>query len=297
MIGTIDLNFLGLPHTIASYVLESSDGLVLVEVGPSTCHQALVAGLAEMGATTADVRHVLLTHIHLDHAGAAGWWGQQGARVYVHERGARHLIDPTHLIASAKMIYKEMMDVLWGEILPIPADKLTVLHDNDVLKIGELQIEAWDTPGHARHHLAYVVEDVALTGDVTGVRLSDHIFTGLAGAPPQFDVEAYMGSLDRLEAARFRAIYPTHFGRIDDVMDHLQRYRAIVNSSAALVQAHMQNGADREALVRAFTLFQQERAMRQMLPDAIWQLHEATNKSAMSADGVALYWQKRIKKM
>src|SRR5690606_15095706 len=123
-IVTLDLNFQGRPHAIAAYLIRDADSVVLIESGPGSTLPSLTAGLAAEGLSTRDVTHVLLTHIHLDHAGAAGWLANQGAEIYVHPVGAPHMLNPEKLLASATRIYGDRMDSLWGEFLPVPENKL-----------------------------------------------------------------------------------------------------------------------------------------------------------------------------
>src|SRR5262245_24856094 len=151
-IHVLDLRFRGAPHGIAAFVVLGPDGTVLVETGPGSTLATLHAELARVGLQSSDIRDVLVTHIHLDHAGAAGWWAQHGARVHVHHIGAPHLIDPERLLASAGRIYGEAMGELWGQFLPAPAHKVFAHHDGDVILAGGLRFVAHDTPGHARHH-------------------------------------------------------------------------------------------------------------------------------------------------
>ncbi|WP_326493011.1 MBL fold metallo-hydrolase [Deinococcus sp. SL84] len=170
---TIDLNFQDTPGVIALYAWDTGDGLALVDTGPSTTLGALEAGLDRLGAGWDDVRHLLLTHIHFDHAGAAGQLLELSprARLYVHERGARHLVDPQRLYASAAQIYGDRMEALWGEMRPLDAGRLTALAGGETLRLGRAEVRALYTPGHAVHHLAYAVGDELYTGDVGGVRL------------------------------------------------------------------------------------------------------------------------------
>src|SRR5688500_5608127 len=170
---TLDLNFQGRPHAIASYLIRhpKGDGVVLIESGPGSTRAGLEAGLAKEGLSPHDVTHLLLTHIHLDHAGAAGWLARQGADVYVHPVGAPHMLDPEKLLASATRIYGDRMDLLWGEFLPVPEDKLHVVRERQERVIGNLGFLPINTPGHAEHHYAYIFEDICFSGDVGGVRI------------------------------------------------------------------------------------------------------------------------------
>src|SRR6185369_10433244 len=134
-IVTLELNFQGRPHAIASYLIRQGDAVVLIESGPGSTLPALQAGLAQEGLSASDVTHVLLTHIHLDHAGAAGWLAQQGAEIYVHRVGAPHMLNPEKLIASATRIYGDRMESLWGEFLPVPQNQLKVANDAEEIVI------------------------------------------------------------------------------------------------------------------------------------------------------------------
>ena len=236
IIHTLDLNFLGLPQAIAVYLIPHAHGAVLVESGPGSTQAALQAGLAAHGFTLADVTDVLLTHIHLDHAGASGWLAQHGARIHVHPVGAPHMIDPTKLLTSAGRIYGDQMERLWGEFLPVPEERLSLVQDGEVIEIGALRFRALDTPGHAYHHYAYIFEggaayndvadNVCFTGDVGGVRLPGPPHLRLPMPPPEFHLETWRSSIQRLgqeyDNGAFRRIAPTHFGIFDDPGWHLK---------------------------------------------------------------------------
>jgi glyoxylase-like metal-dependent hydrolase (beta-lactamase superfamily II) len=212
---TLDLNYQGIPNAIASYLIPHDRGVVLIESGPGSTLPGLEEGLAKFGFAFADVTDVLLTHIHLDHAGAAGWLARQGARVHVHEVGSAHMLNPERLLASASRIYGEMMDMLWGEFLAVPKDKLNILQDGDQIEIEGLVFEAIETPGHAYHHMSYIFEDVCFSGDVGGIRLPGPPFLRLPTPPPEFHIESWRQSIAKLKAADFSFIAPTHFGIYD----------------------------------------------------------------------------------
>lgn len=285
-VHTVDLHFQDTPGLIASHLLESGDALALIETGPGSCHSALVEGLRKIGASPRDIHHVFLTHIHLDHAGGAGWWAQQGAQVYVHGKGAAHVVDPSRLIDSATRIYGDRMEALWGPIVPAPAERVTILRDGEKVRIGEVEIEAWDTPGHARHHLVYVVEGVCFTGDVAGVRLQGSDYLSVAAAPPQFEVEPYLASVDRLLAANFRRLYLAHFGEVSDPASHLRRYRQRIEEVHHNISQWMNEGHDGVALAQRYTA--EERRLSG-LGEADWQRYELANGTAMCAAGIELF--------
>jgi glyoxylase-like metal-dependent hydrolase (beta-lactamase superfamily II) len=292
-IRTIDLTFQNVPRAIASYLVVTEAGPVLVETGPASTHTALVAGLANHGYTPADIRHVFVTHIHLDHAGAAGHWAQQGAQIYVHHLGAPHLIDPSRLLRSAQRIYGDLMATLWGEIVPAPADRVTTLHDGDLVQIGSVTFQALDTPGHANHHHVYRVSDVAFTGDAAGVHLPDSSFTALPAPPPEFDREVWLHTIDRLLAEAFTAIYPTHFGRIDNVSDHWRSFRALISEATEFVGKQMAAGREREEIVTRYLAWNEQRAVKLGVSERLAQRYEVANPNFMSVDGIMRYWQKK----
>lgn len=288
-IHTLDLEFQGTPGIIAAYAIECGDTLALIETGPESTLPALLAALARGGLPAEKVSHVFVTHIHLDHAGAAGWWAEQGARIYCHPNAARHLIDPSRLMDSARLVYGEKMDALWGGMRPAPADRVTVLQDNESVVIGDVTITAWDTPGHARHHHAFVVGDVCFTGDVAGLRLEQSPYVSVTAAPPQFEPEAYVRSVDRLLAGSFRELYLTHFGQITDVAAHLAGYRERISMVHRNVQGWVEAGCDGDEIRRRYT--EAERGVAN-LPAELWARYQLGNPTAMCADGVRLSVEK-----
>ncbi|MBT8484702.1 MAG: MBL fold metallo-hydrolase, partial [Phycisphaerae bacterium] len=222
-IHTIDVNYLNTPGAIASYIVIGPGGdPVMVETGPGCAVEGLVAGLKELGFRPRDVRDVLVTHIHFDHAGAAGWMAREGARIHVHEFGAAHLVDPTRLVRSAERIYGDRMGVLWGELIPVPEKQVRPVYDGDAIDAGGLRFRAIETPGHARHHHAYGLETedlgrVAFTGDAAATFVEEAPgFISLPTPPPEFELAAWISSLDRLGEEGLDRIYPTHFGVVED---------------------------------------------------------------------------------
>lgn len=291
-IHTVDLQFQSIPGLIAAYVIESGKDLILIETGPGSTLETLRAGIRDLGLDEKKVRHVFVTHIHLDHAGAAGWWAQQGAQVYCHANAARHLMDPSKLVASARMIYQERMDSLWGDMLPAPADRVTVLNDGDRVRAGDVEMIAWDTPGHARHHLAFLIGKACFTGDVAGMRLQGTRYLSVTAAPPQFEPLPYMASVERLAAAGLEKLYLTHFGEITDVSDHLLRYRQQIQDVYEAVKADHASGADEAEIRRRYTAREHARAMSLGISEADWQRLESANNTVMCADGVRLCVEK-----
>lgn len=290
---TIDLHFQNTPQVIASYALVGATSAALIETGPGSTLPALLEGLKAIGLTPADVRQVLLTHIHLDHAGAAGWWAQQGATVYVHPLGAPHVIDPSKLIASATRIYGDNMERLWGKILTAPAERVRVVNDGDELDVAGARIRALDTPGHARHHHCYIVDDVAFTGDVAGVRLQGYDWIALPSPPPEFDLEAWRDSLARLAALTPSALYPTHYGKIADPKEHLARYAPFMEECAAFVRARLQEGHHRDEVVEGYRQWLLARAALEGVAQEVQEHYSVVNNQAAAVDGLIRYWNKR----
>jgi len=292
-IYTLDLNFQDMTETIAAYLVVGSAGPVLVETGPGSTLEALKTRLAEHGYTPADIRHVLVTHIHLDHSGAAGWWAQQGATVYVHPIGAPHLVDPSRLLTSARRIYGDAMDVLWGQTLPAPAGRVRALRDGDTVAVGDLLFTALDTPGHAWHHHVYRLGDVAFTGDAAGVRLPGSDFVSIPAPPPEFDREAWRKTLQHLSSENFATLYPTHFGPLNDARGHLEKMRELLEEVTEFVSQRIQNGRERDDLVAEYTAWNRQRAQAHGATEPDWQRYELANPLFMSVDGLARYWRKR----
>jgi glyoxylase-like metal-dependent hydrolase (beta-lactamase superfamily II) len=252
----------------------------------------LQAGLAAHGFTPADVTDVLLTHIHLDHAGASGWLARQGARIYVHPVGAPHLLDPEKLLSSAARIYGNMMETLWGEFLPVPEEKLTVVNDGDVVEIEGLRFKAVDTPGHANHHHAYIYEDLCFSGDVGGVRLHGLPALRLPMPPPDINLEAWRQSVRRLGGESFHRIAPTHFGIYEDAQEHLRLLERELDEAESWIERIMPSGPTLEELKAQFLEWVRQRAQADGLSEADVQAYEAANPSWMSAGGILRYWKK-----
>jgi len=291
-IHTLDLNFSGRHATIAAYLVVGAGGPVLVETGPASTLETLVARLAELGFAPADVRHVLVTHIHLDHAGAAGWWAQQGATVYVHPIGAPHLVDPSRLLTSAGRIYGDAMDVLWGHTLPAPAERVRAVRDGETVQVNGLTFTALDTPGHAWHHHVYRLGDAAFTGDAAGVRLPGSDLGSIPAPPPEFDREAWRKTLQRLSDENFAALYLTHFGPVRDARQHLEQMRELLEEVTEFVGQRVQNGRERDDLVAEYSTWNRQRAQAHGVTEPDWQRHELANPLFMSVDGVTRYWRK-----
>lgn len=292
-IHTIDLNFQNVPQTIAAYVVMGPDGPVLVETGPGSTLPVLLAELDKLGIQPGDIKHALVTHIHFDHAGAAGWWASQGTQVYVHYFGARHLIAPEKLVASATRIYGDKMGPLWGEILPAPEERVTAVYDGNVIEVAGLKFTALETPGHARHHHVYRLGDIAFSGDAAGINIPGKFMADLPAPPPEFDLEAWLNTVDLLEAQEFEAIYPTHYGRLDNWREHLAEFRPLLQNAANFVKEKLDAGVERDQLLDDYYEWNLDRAKAAGLTDAQIHKYITANPLDMSVDGIIRYWRKR----
>ncbi len=289
---TIDLNFQGKTQAIASYLIRDGDAVVLIESGPGSTLSALEAGLANAGLSSRNVTHVLLTHIHLDHAGAAGWLSRQGAEIFVHPIGAPHMLNPEKLIASATRIYGDRMDQLWGEFLPVAESRLKVPNDAEEIVIGNLRFLPVQTPGHADHHYAYVFEDICFSGDVGGVRIPGFQYLRAPMPPPELHFGKWRDSLARLRGMKFSRIAPTHFGLYEDVEWHLSSLDRTLAAMETWLERVMARNPSIEELREEFTLWMEEESREKNLSDEVLRAYSLSNPVAMSADGLMRYWRK-----
>ena len=293
-IVTLDLNFQGRPHAIASYLIRSGNSVVLIESGPGSTLAGLEAGLANEGLTPRDVTHVLLTHIHLDHAGAAGWLARHGAEIYVHPVGAPHMLHPEKLLASATRIYGDRMESLWGEFLPVPEEKLRVPKDEEEIEIGDLRFVPISTPGHAEHHYVYLFEDVCFSGDVGGVRIPGYQYLRIPMVPPELNLERWHDSIQRIRKEKFARIAPTHFGIYDDPEWHLREVEKRLDESELWLEKTMSEDPSPpiEAMRQSFTEWMIEQATEMGLSEDVLNAYQLSNPPGMSADGLMRYWKK-----
>jgi glyoxylase-like metal-dependent hydrolase (beta-lactamase superfamily II) len=240
----LDLHHLGEKRVIGVYLVETGDGLALQDCGPSTCIPALKERLSERGLELTDVRHLLLSHIHLDHAGAAGVLVREhpGLQVHVSEIGAPHVIDPSRLEASARRLYEDEFDSLWGELAPVPEQNVHVVGDQ------VLGLECFPSPGHAAHHVCYVAPDGTLyAGDAAGVRIMPDRTVWPVAPPPEVDLDAWERTIDELELRAPERLALIHFGVVDQPRDHLRRLRRQLRLWAQRVR----QGMDEDEFVEA----------------------------------------------
>jgi glyoxylase-like metal-dependent hydrolase (beta-lactamase superfamily II) len=268
------------PRIIASYLLETEDGLALFDCGPTTCIPALEEGLRVRGVSLADVQHILVSHIHLDHAGAAGALVRAHPHLQVHvsEVGAPHLIDPSRLEASARRLYGDAFDELWGELVPVPADHVHV--------VGErvLGLDCFPAPGHASHHVCYLHADGTLyAGDAAGVRISPGRFVLPPCPPPEFDLEAWLRTLEEIERRAPGRLALVHFGTFDDVEAHLSALREALGRWTERVE----DGMDEQTFVAA------ARYDVEQVDEELAEIYERAAPAWHSFRGIERYLRKR----
>ncbi|OFW09024.1 MAG: hypothetical protein A3H96_13390 [Acidobacteria bacterium RIFCSPLOWO2_02_FULL_67_36] len=294
----VDLNFLGYPQIIATAIIQGAPGIALIDPGPSTTLPHLGGALDRKGITWKDVRHVLLTHIHLDHAGATGSIvrDRPWIEVFVHERGAPHMIDPTKLLASASRLYGADMDRLWGDFLPVPADRVRVLKGGERIAAGGRELDVAYTPGHASHHVSYfdASSRVAFVGDTAGIRRGAGTYVMPPTPPPDIDLEAWRLSAECILAWDPDTLFLTHFGpfhgarlHFQELMEHLDAWSATVRrliSDETLTDEQRQDAFVEDVMLD----------LRRKIGEQEAELYGRAGRLDYSWQGLARYWRKRL---
>ncbi len=296
-IALVDVRHLGNPHVIAAAVLDTGSGLAIVDPGPESSLANLLLGLEAHGHTLKDVRYLLLTHIHLDHAGATGAMVRRHPDlvVYVHERGAPHLADPTKLLASAERLYGADMRRLWGEFVPAPTASLRPLQGGERLALGHVGIEVAYTPGHASHHVSYLhaPTGTAFVGDTAGIRISGRDYLFPPTPPPDIDLELWQSSLDRLAQWRAERLFLTHFGPAATVEPHLAEMRERLIEWSERVRASLSEPGDDASRAAEFVRRVGEEVRRHLPPDEALRFEQGAGLT-FCWYGLARYWRKRL---
>jgi glyoxylase-like metal-dependent hydrolase (beta-lactamase superfamily II) len=278
----LDLHHQGAERVIGVYVLDTEDGPALFDCGPTTSVAALKGRLAEVGLALTDLRHLLLSHIHLDHAGAAGVLVREhpGLQVHVSEIGAPHLIDPSRLERSARRLYGDEFETLWGELAPVPEENVHV--------VGErvLGFECFPTPGHASHHVSYLAGDGTLyAGDAAGVRILPGRYISPVAPPPDVDLEAWERTIDEIERRAPQRLALIHFGVVESPHDHLRRLRRELRVWGQRVRQGMSEEQFIEAALADLSEVDgEENAPYYERAAPFWQSHA----------GLKRYWEKQL---
>lgn len=292
----LDLQFRGQSRLIACAILETDRGLVLIDPGPSSTLHTLESALQPIGGLSA-VQDVVLTHIHLDHAGCVGWLAARVPEVtiHVHPTGAHHLVRPDRLIQSARRIYAERMDQLWGVILPVPEPQVNIVEDDMRLNLDGRILQAHYTPGHASHHIAWLEEQsgLAFVGDAAGLRIegANHIIP--VAPPPDIDVLLWEKSLSRLERQNPNQLFLTHFGVIDDASAHLMEMRTRLHAWADTVRCSMEGSTESDfELAESFHRSEMKK-MRSLVESPFQGPYNYMGQPRESWIGLARYWRKK----
>lgn len=294
----IDLQFLGKPEIIATAVLHGPQGVALIDPGPSTTLASLRRALASKGAGVGDVRQILLTHIHLDHAGATGTLVRENPsiEVLVHILGARHMADPAKLLASATRLYGEAdMERLWGEFLPVPASNLRSLEGDETIAAGGRELRVAYTPGHASHHVSYfdTSSRVAFVGDTAGIRRGASNYVMPPTPPPDIDLEMWRESEARILAWDPDSLFLTHFGPFHGPRVQFQQLRANIDQWSRSVKRliaddHLTEDRRQQSFVEEAT-----RELRRAVGEQEADHYGRAGRLDYSWQGLARYWRKR----
>ena len=292
MVHVLDTHQLGTSGIVAATALETNDGLALFDTGPESTFDNVAAELGEIGFMPTDVRHVFLSHIHFDHAGAAWRFAELGATIYVHPRGALHLIDPAKLIVSAERLFGGDMQRLWGRIAPVPERNVRILHDGDRVRLPPFEIRAIETPGHASHHHVYVWENNLFGGDIAGVRLGNGPPVP-PFVPPELHIESWLESLEKIRAANPAKLYLPHFGLVQDsVPAHLDAMEERVRRWSAWFLDRIRSGADEQQLIREFAEYEKADLLTGGANETLARDYETADPSYMAIPAAFRYWRK-----
>jgi glyoxylase-like metal-dependent hydrolase (beta-lactamase superfamily II) len=291
----IDLEFLGRHHAIATGVVQSAGSVALIDPGPTTCLPVLERELERSGIRLADVTDIVLTHIHLDHAGVTGTLVNRfpALRVHVHERGAPHLVDPAKLLDSATRLYGDQMQRLWGEVRPVAAATVRPLSGGERLLIGGREFAVAYTPGHASHHVSYFdsASGVAFVGDTAGVSV-DGGYVLPPTPPPDIDLELWTSSVATIDRWSAATLFLTHFGPVTDVRPHLRALLENLTTVSGLVRDSLAwEGTDADR--RARFVDDLRRELRRQMSEAQAMVYEAATPLDLMWLGLARYWRKR----
>jgi glyoxylase-like metal-dependent hydrolase (beta-lactamase superfamily II) len=292
MIHVLDTNHLGRPGIIAATLLETDRGPVLFDTGPESTFGNIVSELSGLGFEPGDVRHVFLSHIHFDHAGAAWRFADQGATIHVHPRGAPHLIDPAKLVASASRLYGNDMERLWGKFSGIAREHVHILEDNDVVSVAPFEIRAIATPGHASHHHIYHWDNTVFGGDVAGVRLGGGPPVPPL-VPPELDIDAWRKSIAKIQALNPAQLYLPHFGLVsDEINSHLDRLDQRLIDWANWFRDRMRACADEQSMATAFGDYVIAELRAAGAAESELAAYEQADPSFMAVSAAIRYWRK-----
>lgn len=292
MVHIIDLKFQGFSESIAAFILESDIGPILFETGPYSTFKTLQIELEKIGYSVSDIKHVFISHIHFDHAGAAWKFADYGANIYVHPTGLPHLNNPVKLWGSAVRIYGASMEKLWGVMEPIPLDKLVPLKHLESIQLGGFEIKALHTPGHAVHHIAFSVNNMVFGGDVAGVCIGVGPVVPPC-PPPDIHIEDWCSSIQLLKNVNPKFLYLTHFGLVKmPVQEHLTILENTLLKYAEWILKEMETHSDISKIIDSFQDMVETLWIENNLDEQVITRYGLANPSFMTVSGLIRYWTK-----
>jgi glyoxylase-like metal-dependent hydrolase (beta-lactamase superfamily II) len=296
----IDTKMIGRAQVTSAYLVEAAEP-ALVETGPSTSAGAVERGLRSLGISGGDLAHIIVTHIHLDHAGGAGTLARRypDATIWVHERGVRHLADPARLVASTARVYgKHRMRQFFGDVEPVPAQRLQALGDGATVDLGERALEVLWTPGHASHHVCLVDERTGcvFTGDALGVHLPEVNVLRPATPPPEFDVELAVQSIERIRTRGATKLLLSHFGPVPEIervcslaIERIRKWAEVVRDALATTD-------DIREIARRLESLGAEEYLSDAGTQPDMERYDVLSSVRMNAAGLIRYWKKRAER-
>ncbi|WP_194774767.1 MBL fold metallo-hydrolase [Pararhodonellum marinum] len=287
---TLDLHFQNTLGAIASYLVETDIGPVLIESGPESTYPQLERGLREKGYFPEDIQYVFLTHIHFDHAGAAWKLAEKGAKIVVHPLGAPHLMSPEKLWNSAAQIYGDEMENLWGKMEAIPKASIQIPEDGEIVNVGNHAFQAIFTPGHAAHHIAWKYKSILFTGDVAGVKIGKGPVVPPC-PPPDIHVENWVESIEKIRKINPQRLYLTHFGIVDDVENHLSELEQMLMDWAAWIRIPFEADEDQATVIPRFKAYAKQQLIDKACDADQLKVYEYANPSWISVAGLYRYWK------
>ena len=279
MFDILDLKFLGTPETIASFLLKTEDGIALFECGPHSVFNQLEMELERHKIRIQDITHLFLTHIHFDHAGAAWALAKNGTQVFVHPNGYRHLINPERLYNSAKRIYEDKMEYLWGKMEPISEHNLNEVGHGETYHLGKYMIKAHHTPGHASHHIAWQINENIITGDIAGCKIDGGPVVPPC-PPPDINIEQWVESIN--------------LGLVNEIEKHLDQLEIILWDWANFIKPYFENQTPIAEIIPHFQKYTAMQLREEGINDELLVLkYENANPAWMSVAGLMRYWKKK----
>ena len=294
----VDLNFLGVPEIIATAILHSASGVALIDPGPSTTNDNLKRALERKGIPLRDVRQILLTHIHLDHAGGAGSLVRENPEieVFVHERGAPHMVDPSKLMASAARLYGGEMNRLWGDFVPVPPDRIHLLKGGERITVSGRELAVTYTPGHASHHVSFFDTStrVAFVGDTAGIRRHGLGYIMPPTPPPDIDLEAWHVSIDRILTWDPDTLFLTHFGPFHGARQHFQGMLENLDAWSRIVRRLIANANLDDVQKRQAFIEEAVTDIKRRIGEQEAEQYGRAGRLDFSWQGLSRYWKKKM---